>query len=198
MRQDNKIQRAIQFMCRKTNTTDHRLNIGLTEIIDKILDGRKVPAIKLTRAATGWSLRDAKDFVDELGRMRSYEAHDELRDYFMLPGGTRIEMEYNNWEIPKSNNKIRQIINRTRLMPREIDSVIKKIVDNIIIDRRIEAIKLTRAATGWGLKESKEFTDELREMGSYELHIELQSYFRNYDKLNLQKKTELEFNEELL
>lgn len=82
--------------------------------------GKKVTAVKVVRNRTGWELKEAKDFVDNLE-----SGHQRPR-----PTISEIEL----------TGKARRILQS---------------------QGKIEAIKQVRASAGWGLKQAKDFVDNL-------------------------------------
>ncbi len=94
---------------------------SLAEIVLSLTqEGKKVTAVKTVRQQTGWSLREAKTYVDRLVSDRPY-AHPHVSET----------------EITKS---VRAML-RSR--------------------GKIAAIKLLRKEKGWGLKQAKDFVDQL-------------------------------------
>ncbi len=79
------------------------------------------------------------------------------------------------------------------------DQAINLIIDDVIDNKRINAIKTTKALTGSSLREAKEFVDILFDTPTWELSLEVELY------LDLNQLTELgdklkpkEFNYDLL
>ena len=108
----------------------------IERLTDAVRRGRKIEAIKLYRAATGAGLKDAKDAVEELAERLQEEGFDAAA-----------------W--------LRPAMGQRPPDPGPTPEDTERIADAVRQGRKIEAIKLYRAATGKGLKESKEFIDEL-------------------------------------
>lgn len=83
-----------------------------------VSQGRKVSAVKLVREATGWGLKQAKDFVDNVGVAQRASKADQL-----------------------DVNELRGLV---------------------ASGRKVQAVKRVRKATGWGLKQAKDFVDALK------------------------------------
>ncbi len=82
-----------------------------------ILENRKLEAIKLVRQRTGWSLKQAKEYVEQRQERRSSSSLDP------------------------------QILAATKQLLAE--------------NQKIAAIQLIRNHTGWGLKEAKQYVENL-------------------------------------
>ncbi len=93
--------------------------------------GRKIEAVKLVREATGWGLKEVKDYVDALESGASPPAPlpQPLREPPIASGIT-----------PELAAEVRQLLARRQ---------------------KIEAVKRVRMATGWGLKEAKAYVDAI-------------------------------------
>ena len=101
--------------------------------IQSLLDqGKKIAAIKLVRQYAGVGLKEAKDYVDAL----------ESGKQSAYPG-----MQWDEPEEPAGFGET------------DLEEQVRNLLS---AGRKIEAVKLVREQTGWGLKESKEFVDRLQ------------------------------------
>ena len=106
-------------------------------LTDLILAGQKIEAIKVYKDITGMGLRESKEFIDD------FEAQ-LRREHPDFPGSVAFNPKPHR---PSLGN-----------MP-EDDA--KKMTDLIFAGQKLAAIKMYRDATGLGLKESKQFIDQL-------------------------------------
>jgi hypothetical protein len=110
-------------------------------VADAIGRREKIEAIKLHRAATGAGLKESKEFIEEaMGEGSS--------------GGQRLDAFY------RIEPKIDVLLSHEGLKYEPLAMLPPGVADAIRRREKIEAIKLHRAATGAGLKESKEFIEE--------------------------------------
>lgn len=97
---------------------------------------RKIDAIKLVREITNLGLKEAKDYVEALERS---------------PG-----------QVPSITNVYAQQNPSQTKDPSYLDYDIR---DLLAKNKKIEAVKLVREATGWGLKESKDYVENIQAQG---------------------------------
>lgn len=102
------------------------------EIVEAVEAGNKIEAIKIHREATGAMLKESKEFVDALARGETPP---------VSAGGSARPAAASSGDIP--------------------EEIQRRIVGAIEAGRKIEAVRIYREATGSGLKESKEFVDQL-------------------------------------
>ena len=130
----------------------------LREIEILIREGKKIQAIKRAREFTGAGLKNAKDFVDYFEETAF--SIERLKNKFAfllegLPMSSEEESEYARevslvWTgLPSGEQEL-----LTYGVRAEIEDTIKK-------GRKIEAIKIFREKTGRGLKEAKDFIEDL-------------------------------------
>lgn len=101
---------------------------------DLVLAGQKIEAIKLYNEATGAGLKESKDYIDGLERqLRAENA-----------GNISATLSGAGLSVPTMS---------------EDDA--KRMTDLIFAGQKIEAIKMYREASRLGLKESKDFIDDL-------------------------------------
>lgn len=93
------------------------------ELRSLLAHNHKIEAIKRVRAVSGWGLKDAKDYIDQ-----------------MAAGSIRSGMTDANSTLADMDDELRSLLAH---------------------NRKIEAIKQVRMATGWGLKEAKTYVDQL-------------------------------------
>lgn len=102
------------------------------EVCAFLSQGRKIEAVKCVREYTNWGLKASKDFVDAL----------ETDSY-----ASAVEAA--------SANRTPQPAGITAEVQVQVSAYLQR-------GRTIQAIKCVRAATGWGLKEAKDYVDSLR------------------------------------
>lgn len=107
---------------------------ALDRVRDLLARRQKIEAIKLVREVTHWGLKEAKDYVDALEASGG-----------MAPSGN---LPYGNRRVPTPQAEI----------PAD---VMRQVQDLVARRRKIEAIKMVREVTNWGLKEAKDFVDGL-------------------------------------
>lgn len=99
----------------------------LPELTRLLAAHQKIEAIKRLHEATGWGLKESKDYVEALERGESVPA-----------------------PAPASP-------------PAPYAPALEDLPDTVLalleMDRKIEAVKVVREVTGWGLKESKDYVD---------------------------------------
>ncbi len=125
---------------------------GAVDRVDGDMDDRlrrtfeqhgKISAVKELRDHTGWSLKAAKEYVEDLEHRNPHEGD-----------GGGLEAPNNLWN--KSAGEILDWLD-----PAGRERVLASIREN----QKIEAIKELRALTGFGLKESKETVEEIERLG---------------------------------
>jgi ribosomal protein L7/L12 len=99
--------------------------------------GRKIDAIKKVREATGWGLKEAKDYI-EASEISSGQ----------IPVATP---PYTSQQIPSQ--------------AKDISYLDYDIRDLLAQNKKVAAVKMVREATGWGLKESKNYVDNIQAQG---------------------------------
>ncbi len=107
----------------------------LAEVRALLSDGRKIVAITRVRGATGWGLKECKDFVEAM-----------LPESDVAPAPEAAPVE----EVPP-----------LRTCPQLSEEEEAEVRALLADGRKIVAITRVRAATGWGLKESKDLIDGL-------------------------------------
>ena len=153
------------------------LDARLRELVE---DGRAIVAIKELRGATGMGLREAKEHVFALvpepsrrvtdrvqalrARGRKIEAIKELRDATGL--GLREAKEYVERMPPPARHDNPDALGATGAPPapprEELSlSAMARVRELLAAGKTIQAVKLVREDTGWGLKEAKDFVDRL-------------------------------------
>ncbi len=95
---------------------------------------QKIGAVKMVRERTGWGLKEAKDYVDTI-------------ETTGLPPAV---MTYSN----QASSPVAPP--RARQDERALDTLVR---DLLAQDQKIQAVKLVRERTGWGLKEAKDYVD---------------------------------------
>jgi ribosomal protein L7/L12 len=102
------------------------------EAADAMARGEKIRAIKIFRSATGASLKEAKDFIEEVQRRSGVEA------------------------------KINLLLEHAGLKFDPYKSLPQEAVDAMARGEKIRAIKIFRSATGVSLKEAKDFIEQVQ------------------------------------
>ncbi len=114
-------------------STDSNPDVDIQQVALRFLSkGQKIEAIKRVREATGWGLKEAKDYVDALATGSSPPAPFRIESVESVPDAVR-------------------------------DMALTLIRDG----RKIEAIKVVREHTNWGLKEAKDWVDAVESDPSY-------------------------------
>jgi len=135
---------------------------------------RSVEAIKLVREWTGWGLGECKAYVDALIRGNK---SDVPLDWVSIASSVGDLVA-----LGRHGDAIEWVMNQTKMNAREAQDYVDFIVrsarfpsdsqdlpaqaisqvrDLLSQDRRIQAIKLVRVLTRWGLRESKDYVDSL-------------------------------------
>lgn len=106
-------------------------------LTDLILEGQKIEAIKQYKEITGMGLRESKEFIDDLEAQLRRDYPDFPQNLAAPPKSHRPSMG----NIPEEDAR--------------------KMTEFIFAGQKIEAIKMYRDASHLGLKESKQFIDQL-------------------------------------
>ncbi|MBN2001795.1 MAG: ribosomal protein L7/L12 [Anaerolineae bacterium] len=148
--------------------------------------GQKLEAIKRVRQASGWDLKAAKDYVEaiEAGAVPPTPSmptlvgsvSPELRDSLLDLVNNRRKIEaikvlrdHTGLGLKEAKDYVEALgagatpsgslrADAAESVPEEVRSTVIEMLNN---RRKIEAIKLVREATGWGLKEAKDFVDTI-------------------------------------
>lgn len=104
------------------------------KVTASIFAGQKIQAIKLYNEVTGAGLKESKDYVESLERQLRAEKPESFHAA-VTPGSIPV--------------------------PAMPEDEAKKMTDLIFAGQKIQAIKMYKEATGLGLKESKDFIDDL-------------------------------------
>lgn len=153
--------------------------------------GKKIEAIKLVRQSTQLGLKEAKEYVDALSAGGSFTlpetteasqpatltsaAQDEV--LALLAQGRKIEAikvarQHTGWGLKEAKDYVETLpasdpplapyeapeADHATELPPDVEAQARDLTRQ---GRKIEAIKLVRQHTGWGLKEAKEYVDRL-------------------------------------
>ncbi len=102
----------------------------VAEVMALLAARQQIEAVKRVREVTGWGLKESKDYVDA------------------------IERDPQN--VPPLPTLAPDFIPATGLTP-EVNAEIRQLMAR---NQKIEAVKRVREATGWGLKESKDYVEQ--------------------------------------
>jgi len=108
----------------------------LGRVQDLLARRQKIEAIKVVREVTNWGLKETKDYVDSMEASGGLAPYSDSVSYGSTP------------RVPTSQTEI----------PAD---VMRKVQDLLARRQKIEAIKVVREVTNWGLKEAKDFVDGL-------------------------------------
>lgn len=111
--------------------------------------GRTIDAIKAVREATGWGLAEAKAFVDAITQPPAPGS--EGVQIGVASGGQQPAPS--GWPAPNPMNPVGS--------PFLSPAVLAEVWALNSSGRKIDAIKLVREATGWGLKEAKDYVERM-------------------------------------
>ena len=103
----------------------------LREVNTLLTQGKKIEAIRRLRETTDWGLRECKAYVDALAAGQE-PSQPSARPSPTIPYGMPLP-----------------------------DVLLQEVHAQLAQGRKISAIKIVREATGWGLKESKEYVESL-------------------------------------
>ena len=133
-----------------------------------VADGKKIVAIKELRDATGMGLREAKEHVEGLApRVRR---RDDDRVGALLAEGKKIQAikelrEQTGMGLREAKDYVDALettgeppVPRTGEVSEATVALARELVAG---GKKIQAVKVVREDTGWGLKESKDFVDRL-------------------------------------
>lgn len=107
---------------------------ALGEVQDLLARHEKIAAIKRVREVTNWGLKEAKDYVDAMVAAGGVAPAGR-------PYGSLSHVPIDQREIPAE--------------------AMRQVQDLLARRQKIEAIKVVREVTNWGLKEAKDFVDGL-------------------------------------
>lgn len=161
----------------------------LREVEQLLADGYNIDAIKRVRQATGWSLGEAKTYVVTLNETGApprptEEAQPDLGDLpdevaHLLQAKQKIEAvrrvrEATGWGLKESKDYVDAIqdtgVPPTRVPPIKaaapappaaLTDLPAEVTSLLLAKQKIEAVKRVRESTGWGLKESKDYVDDI-------------------------------------
>lgn len=148
--------------------------------------GQKLEAIKRVREVTGWGLREAKDYVEAVEGGSVPPRSSWPTSAGIVPEGLRDEVltllsdkrkieavklvrAHTYWGLKEAKDYVDAIqagsvpqapfrIAPADSLPEDVRSMALDLVGN---GRKIEAIKLVREATRWGLKEAKDYVEAM-------------------------------------
>ncbi|MFI7678609.1 ribosomal protein L7/L12 [Actinophytocola sp. NPDC049390] len=133
--------------------------------------GKKIDAIKELRDATGMGLREAKEYVERLPPPTHHENPDQLvRVRELAAEGKPIhairELRQHTGMGLKDAKQYVDALTATGEPPAppraELSlAAMAQVRDLLAAGRTIQAVKLVREDTGWGLKQAKDFVDRL-------------------------------------
>lgn len=141
------------------------------EKFEKFLrDGKKTEAIKLVKDTINTDLKEARDFTDyfeagryswDLARQRYPSITEKLLkgSEEVIKGAGRAENKITGEVLTESVSDFGFVLRR------EENNVIEEVEKLLKKNQKIEAIKMIRAVSGTGLKESKDFADYFIETG---------------------------------
>jgi ribosomal protein L7/L12 len=135
-----------------------------------IQQGRPIEAIRRVRGLTNWGLRESKDYVDGLIRedpINWASLASQVRD--MLAQDMKVEAV--EWVMAQAEMDVQEARDYVDLLSRPVQSslpseglpaqAVSQVRALLAQGQKIEAIKLVRMLTGWGLRASKEYVDAL-------------------------------------
>lgn len=148
-----------------------------SEVEDRIRtlmqQNRKIDAIKLIRSTTGWGLKQSKDYVDAFPYLAPLPITEGMGKGNPIPPIESFDIDRHD-----INDRVRLLMQR---------------------GRKIDAIKLVRTVTNWGLKEAKDYIDHhpdvaplpIAERGPVKQHLkQLLADRRHMDAIHLvQRRT---------
>lgn len=151
--------------------------VGSSKVEDRIRtlmqQNRKIDAIKLIRATTGWGLKQSKEYVDAFPNLAPLPIIKKMGK--VAPARPVESFDIDRHDI---NDRVRLFIQR---------------------GRKIDAIKLVRTVTNWSLKEAKNYIDHypdvvplpITERGPVKQHLkQLLADRRHMDAIDLvQRRT---------
>lgn len=160
----------------------------LYEIRSLIDSGKKVEAVKRVREATNWGLRESKEYVDALSQggepafsappdsSSGVTSPEDMRQVAaqLLSQGKKIEAvkhvrEATRWGLREAKVYVEALESGAELpefsqstIGQEPPVDLREAVRDLLNQRRkIEAVKLVREHTNWGLKEAKDYVDAI-------------------------------------
>lgn len=145
----------------------------LDRVLALIADGKKIEAIKELRERTGWGLAESKAYVDRLaaGPPTFHERPDHLaRVRELVAAGRKIEAikvqrQYSGMGLKEAKQFV-EALETTGAPPAaprtELSlAAMAQVRELMAAGKTIQAVKLVREDTGWGLKQAKDFVDSL-------------------------------------
>lgn len=145
----------------------------LDRVLALIADGKKIEAIKELRERTGWGLAESKAYVDRLAAEPPafHERPDHLaRVRELAAAGRKIEAikvqrQYSGMGLKEAKQFV-EALETTGAPPAaprtELSlAAMAQVRELMAAGRTIQAVKLVREDTGWGLKQAKDFVDSL-------------------------------------
>jgi ribosomal protein L7/L12 len=145
----------------------------LDRVLALVAQGKKIEAIKEMRERTGWNLADAKAYVDRLAAEPPvfHENPDHLaRVRELAAAGRKIEAikvqrQYTGMGLKQAKQFVEalEITGEPPAAPRAELSLaaMAQVRELMAAGKTIQAVKLVREDTGWGLKQAKNFVDSL-------------------------------------
>ena len=143
------------FGGRKVTETDHTAERPSVDIVDDALQQRivqtlnssgKIQAVKELKDATGWGLKQSKDFVDGMEQDTSLQTPEPGEQTPVAVNVAAADIDFDD-------------LDRDGLL---------RVMAEIREGRKINAIKEMREMTGLGLKEAKDLVEEIERSG---LHL---------------------------
>ena len=120
------------------------IDLDLRKRIARILtDSGKIHAIKELRDATGWGLKDSKDYVDALERDGVGSENPARRTSFESLTPATGDVDFDDLD----------------------HEGLEQVMEDIRHGRKINAIKQMREMTGLGLKEAKDLVEDIERQG---------------------------------
>lgn len=145
----------------------------LDRVLALVAQGKKIEAIKEMRERTGWGLADAKAYVDRLAAEPPafHENPDHLaRVRELAAAGRKIEAikvhrQYTGMGLKQAKEFVEalEVTGKPPAAPRAELSLaaMAQVRELIAAGKTIQAVKLVREDTGWGLRQAKDFVDSL-------------------------------------
>jgi ribosomal protein L7/L12 len=146
---------------------------AMEQEVDALLQqDRYVEAIKLVQERTGWGLGDCKAYVDALTKgdavnwVSIASRVSELLDYGLKDKAIEWITAQGRLDARQAQDYVDFVLTAksTHSSPGNLEPptvVVSQIRDLLAQDRKIEAVKLVRILTNWGLRDSKDCVDSL-------------------------------------
>ena len=145
------------------------LKQGVRALIEQ---DRYAQAVKHVRERTGWDLGNCKAYVDALVKGDAVDWHfiasrlSELLDQGMKDQAVGWLVAQGKMDAREAQNCVDLVLaaRSTHSSPGSLQlpaPVVSQVRDLLAADRKVEAVKLVRILTHWGLSKSKEYVDSL-------------------------------------